>query len=306
MKKAGLDHAQTEGISEYLRNAHRVGAMSMEERAQLASTWFMAPGIDQARALDVFKSADRVLTHGIEACHSAPPTPAADRQRLAEIEQVMKTDFRQYYQNREMQAEYTEILERQHPGTQLVEIPQLDASAIAPAAAAAAAVVAQAPAGADRRQEIERAMYTGDGKPGPYWSDVRMQAEYLALSAPATEGTKPSEVKQRQRRRRKLNLRIAFRRALFPRRPGERAGGELRRNVVRGFAGRLDDRGRPADLSFWSNAAARMAVGQWLQVTNDAGSFFAVMRVERIHGGGGYGSALRALAPAAHSAGAHV
>lgn len=190
MKKAGLDHAQTEGvISEYLRNAHRVGAMSMEERAQLASTWFMAPGIDQARALDVFKSADRVLTHGIEACHSAPPTPAADRQRLAEIEQVMKTDFRQYYQNREMQAEYTEILERQHPGTQLVEIPQLDASAIAPAAAAAAAVVAQAPAGADRRQEIERAMYTGDGKPGPYWSDAGMQAEYLALSAPATEGT---------------------------------------------------------------------------------------------------------------------
>ena len=52
----------------------------------------------------------------------------------------------------------------------------------------------------------------------------------------------------------------------------------------------------PQNPLFWSNAAARMAVGQWLQVTNDAGSFFAVMRVERIHGGGGYGSALRALA----------
>lgn len=47
------------------------------------------------------------------------------------------------------------------------------------------------------------------------------------------------------------------------------------------------------DVKRWQLVGERLAMNQWLQVTNDAGSMFRVMRVERIHTSAGAG--LRAL-----------
>ena len=184
-RDAGLDRHQTEGvISAYQANAHRVSALTMEQRAELAATWFMVPGIDQARALDVFRSADKVLTQGIDSMQPATPSPQADRARLAEIEAVMKADFRSYYQSPELQGEYREILERQHGGTE-------PAPAIA---APGGPIVAHVPAAGDRAKQIEAMMYGPGGTHGPYWRSEALQTEYRQLSAPVAsqEGTPPN------------------------------------------------------------------------------------------------------------------
>jgi len=47
------------------------------------------------------------------------------------------------------------------------------------------------------------------------------------------------------------------------------------------------------DVGRWSLIGPRLAMNQWLQITNDCGTFWRVMRVERIHGSPGSG--LRAL-----------
>jgi hypothetical protein len=49
----------------------------------------------------------------------------------------------------------------------------------------------------------------------------------------------------------------------------------------------------PQDPLLWVNIAKRLSMHTWVQVTNDAGSFWRVMRVEKIHAGRGAG--LRAL-----------
>jgi hypothetical protein len=49
----------------------------------------------------------------------------------------------------------------------------------------------------------------------------------------------------------------------------------------------------PQDIERWSQVGPDVGMHQWLEVTNDAGSFWALMRVERCHGGRGQG--LRAL-----------
>jgi hypothetical protein len=45
----------------------------------------------------------------------------------------------------------------------------------------------------------------------------------------------------------------------------------------------------------WDSIAGKLRMHQWVQVSNDAGSFWRVMRVERIHGGSGQGLRLLIL-----------
>jgi hypothetical protein len=56
----------------------------------------------------------------------------------------------------------------------------------------------------------------------------------------------------------------------------------------------------PQPIEKWANIARRLSVGQHIEVGNDAGSFWAWCRVERLHGtpGGGLrGLTLRFIAP---------
>jgi hypothetical protein len=47
------------------------------------------------------------------------------------------------------------------------------------------------------------------------------------------------------------------------------------------------------DVALWQNVGPRLCMHQWIEITNDVGSFWRLMRVERIHGSPGTG--LRAL-----------
>jgi hypothetical protein len=47
------------------------------------------------------------------------------------------------------------------------------------------------------------------------------------------------------------------------------------------------------DVERWSHLGPRLAMNQWLEISNDAGSQWRLMRVERVHGSPGSG--LRAL-----------